>query len=116
MQLLTIIGRCGGKVTETSSKNGETIRKFSLAVSPKKDVTVWYECVIWPHRYEQFKKMLPYLDKGSKVFVSGDLSAPYLYTGKDGGPRCRLSISVHSIQFFNLGKEEPSVHKQESFI
>lgn len=109
MQKVTLIGNLGKDPEERATNGGVKVLNFSLAVQVTKEITCWYECSIWGDKIAAFKGLLPYLKKGSKVCLMGDLCAPEVYQAKDGSHRAKLRVNPFSIQFVNSGekKEEP---------
>lgn len=106
MQKLTLIGNLGQDPEERTTPNGTKLVRFSLAVSPKKDQTVWYECTIWQRRLPLFEGMLPFLKKGSRVFISGDFHTPETYQDKQGNAKIKLRVDPYLIHFVGSPKEE----------
>ena len=106
MQKITLLGNLGRDPEERTTKTGVKIVSFSLAVSPRKDQTVWYECQLWEQKISLFEKMLPYLKKGSRILVCGDFKTPETYEGRDGLIKIRLQLEPNYIQFVGAPKEK----------
>jgi single-strand DNA-binding protein len=78
MQTIIIAGNVG-KDAETRQTNSGSVTGFNVAVNNGRGAeSTWYKCSLWGARGE---KLAGYLTKGSKVTVSGRLTAG-LYEGK----------------------------------
>lgn len=106
MQKITLLGSIGRDLEERTTKTGIKLVSFSLAVNPKKDQVVWYQCKIWENKMVLFKHLMPYLKKGSRVLVCGDLKTPETYEGKDGSIKIRLEVEPNFINFVGAPKKE----------
>jgi len=74
MKAITIAGNIGRDATTRQTQGGDAVTGFSVAVEERtgRDKrTVWFDVSIWGRRGEA---LAPYLTKGSRVAVSGDLS------------------------------------------
>ena len=73
---ITISGHLGKDAEQVTMTNtGNLLTKFSIAVNAgygDKEVTNWYDCVIFG---ERGTKLLQYLTKGKEVIVNGELKA-----------------------------------------
>ncbi len=114
MQKITLLGNIGRNPEERTTKTGVKLVSFSLAVSPRKDQTVWYECQIWENKLKTFEKLLPYLKKGSRILVCGDFKTPETYQGKDGSTKIRLQLEPNYINFIGSPKEDKKENTQPS--
>ena len=99
MQKVTLIGNLGSDPTEKFTTSGKKVVSFSLAVTVKKDIVNWFEISIWEERIPIFAGMLPYLKKGSKICIIGDLGCPQPYMNKKNEPSVRLHVQPISINF-----------------
>lgn len=113
MQKITLLGNLGRDPEERFTKNGHKVISWSLAVSPRKNQTVWYECQIWAKKIEMFEKILPYLKKGSRILVCGEFKTPETYQGKDGQTKIRLQLEPDFIQFVGSAQEKKDDLPQE---
>lgn len=111
MQKVTLIGNLGKDPEERATANGNKVTTFSLAVSVKKDVTVWYQINIWEDKMPLFEGILPHLRKGSKVCIIGDLGAPQAFINKSQEPSVKLHVMPLSINFVGLMSQENKVEK-----
>lgn len=74
MKSIVIGGNIGKDATTRSTQQGDKVTGFSVAVEERVGQdkrTIWFDVSIWGNRGE---KLAPYLTKGSKVTVAGDLS------------------------------------------
>ena len=73
MNNLTIAGNIGKDAELRTTQNGKDVASFTVAVSngKNKDAT-WFDCSIWGDRAA---KLQPYIRKGDKITVSGEVSA-----------------------------------------
>ena len=74
MKTITIAGNVGKDAETRTTQGGDSVTSFNVAVEDrqgKEKSTLWFSCSLWGKRGESLK---PYLTKGSKVAVSGDLS------------------------------------------
>lgn len=115
MQKITLIGNLGADPEERFTTNDRKVISFSLAVSVKKDTTIWYQVNIWEDRIPLFSGMLEHLKKGSKVCVMGDLGAPQVYTNKQGEPAVKLYVQPFSMSFVGLVSNEKKEEKISVF-
>ena len=74
MKSITIGGNIGKDAATRSTQQGDKVTGFSVAVEERNGQekrTLWFDVSIWGNRGE---KLAPYLTKGTKVSVAGDLS------------------------------------------
>ena len=74
MKSITIAGNIGKSAESRRTPNGDAVTSWSLAVEERKGSekrTIWFDCSLWGKRGES---LAPYLTKGGKVAVSGELS------------------------------------------
>ncbi len=117
MQKITLLGNLGKDPERRSTKTGVEIFSFSLAVSIKKDETVWYDCQIWDKKIVLFEKVLSFLKKGSRILVGGSLRKQEIYQGKDGSSKIRLACDVDYINFIGgMQKKENDNAVSPSFF
>jgi single-strand DNA-binding protein len=101
---INLIGRLGDKPEMSVTDSGKTLCKMSLGQSyktgegdNKREVTMWHKVVAWGKAAENHGK---YLDKGSKVFVSGQLKYNKFET-EDGQRVKNAEISADQIVYLN---------------
>ena len=74
MQIITIAGTVGKDAEVRRTQDGDAIAGWSVAVNAKRggqDVTTWYDVSLFGRRGEA---LAPYVRKGGKVTVIGELS------------------------------------------
>lgn len=76
MKQILIIGNIGRTAERVAMNDGTEKMRFTVAVNTNKNDTVWFGVLA-----RMQEKLLPYLEKGRQVFVSGDLTAR-LYNGQ----------------------------------
>jgi single-strand DNA-binding protein len=73
MKTITIAGNIGKSAETRTTQGGDKVTSWSVAVEErtgKEKSTIWFDCSLWGKRGES---LAPYLTKGGKVAVSGDL-------------------------------------------
>lgn len=79
------------------SRGGKQMLKFGIAVGEKrsdKDLTHFFDCIIWGNYAEVMQK---YLHKGQKVAVAGSLHYSSWSDPKTGYKRSRVEVYVRDI-------------------
>lgn len=74
MKSITIAGNVGKDATTRTTGNGDKVTSWPVAVEERNGQdkrTIWFDCTLWGKRGES---LAPYLTKGGKVSVSGELS------------------------------------------
>ena len=103
---LIIIGNCGGDPNMRYTVDGKPVTSFSVAVSDRKDETMWVRVSAWNKLAETCNQ---YLHKGSKVLVEGRLKAePPVFQKKDGTWASSYEVTAENVRFLS-GKDEPVV-------
>jgi single-strand DNA-binding protein len=95
MNNITIAGNVGKDAVVRSTGNGDKVAGFSVAVNEGKDRTTWFSCSLWGDRAE---KLAGFITKGSKVAISGSVSARE-YDGK-----ALIEVRVGQISFLGGGQ------------
>lgn len=73
MNCLTIAGNVGKDAELRTTQQGKQVASFSVGVSQGRDKeTTWFDCSIWG---ERAAKLQPYIRKGDKITVMGEVSA-----------------------------------------
>jgi single-strand DNA-binding protein len=98
-----------GKDATNNNVNGKNVINFNVAHTEKykdaqgnaKEKTTWVDCSYWTEK----TGVLPYLKKGSSVYVEGipDVRA---YTTQDGKSGASLLLKISSIQLLSGGNKE----------
>ena len=73
MKQVIIAGNIGKGAETRTTQGGDKVTGFSVAVEDRngrEKTTIWFDVTIWGARGE---KLAPYLTKGGKVTVAGDL-------------------------------------------
>lgn len=110
MNLLTIAGALGADA-RTNTVGENTVANFPVAVNQRikgEDVTTWVDCAIWGKRAEA---LAPHLTKGSKVTVSGSVSADSYE--KNGQTIAKLKLFVQEVTLQG-GKQQNGGQQQSS--
>jgi len=87
-----------------------TVTSFRIAVNPRKRAgkedgeTMWFGCSLWGQRGTS---LLPYLKKGQRVVVFGELSQR-TFTNKEGVEVVGFDINVASIDFVSSNQRSES--------
>ena len=74
MKSITIAGNIGKDAVTRTTGNGDKVTSWSVAVEERNGQdkrSIWFDCTLWGKRGES---LAPYLTKGGKVAVSGELS------------------------------------------
>lgn len=106
MQTITVTGRVGGDA-ETRRAGQSDVTNFNVAVDQgwgESKSTNWFRVAIWGARGG---KLQPYIKKGDKVAVSGDLIIGE-YNGKP-----QYEIRANDVDCFMSGKKADAAPQQE---
>lgn len=104
MNFTQIAGHLGADPETRFTQSGKKVTTLRVATRSRKggqDITIWWRVTIWD---EQFKNMMPYLKKGSAVFVFGEMHEPEIYTNRDGKSQVSLEMTAVMLQFSPFGK------------
>ncbi len=99
MKTITIAGNIGKDAETRTTQGGDSVTSFNVAVEDrgsKDKATVWFSCSLWGKRGDS---LAPYLTKGSKVAVSGDLST------REHDGKTYLQVRVDQVSLMG-GKQE----------
>lgn len=69
MNQCTFIGNLGKDAELKELDGGKKVMNFSIAIPDGKDKTIWLDCAKWSEK----TAILPYLLKGTKVAVTGNV-------------------------------------------
>jgi single-strand DNA-binding protein len=103
MILTQIAGHLGADPETRVTPSGQKIVTLRVATNIRrkdKDKTVWWRVTIFGDRYD---RMLPYLKKGSAVFIIGSMNAPEIYQDKEGNPQISLELIAEFLSFSPFG-------------
>ena len=106
MQFIAITGRVGS-APETRTVGSGTVTNFSCAVDQgwgDKKQTNWFRVAIWG---ERGSKLAPYITKGEKVAVTGELEIGE-YNGKP-----QYEVRASDVDCFMSGKQTQDATQRE---
>ena len=104
MNVFTFTGNLGGNAEQRYTQSGDSVVSFSVAVKSgfgDKASTTWVRCTIFGKRGES---VLPYLNKGQLVGVSGEFSARE-WDDKQGQKRTSIEVRVNDLTLLG-GKQD----------
>lgn len=104
MNVFTFTGNLGGNAEQRYTQSGDSVVSFSVAVKSgfgDKASTTWIRCTMFGKRGES---VLPYLNKGQFVGVSGEFSARE-WDDKQGQKRTSIDVRVNDLTLLG-GKQE----------
>lgn len=93
MNVLSCIGRVGQNAENKSTPNGDQVTEFSVAMDSgwgQNKKTTWLRCAIWGDRGI---KLAPYILKGDRIGVTGELSVREWVSGSKSGYSVELRIN-----------------------
>jgi len=102
---IIIVGNLGGDPTTNTTKDGQQVANFSVAVNRKKGntkVTTWYRVSAWSANAELAQK---YLKKGSRVMVEGSGLRANAYIDQSGKAQASLVLNADRIIFLDSAPE-----------
>jgi single-strand DNA-binding protein len=100
-----LIGNLGGDPVTNTTKDGQQVANFNLAVNRKRNgakVTTWYRVACWNGKAELAAK---YLKKGSRVMVEGDGLRANAYLDQAGKPQASLELTADRLIFLDSAPE-----------
>jgi len=103
MNLLHLLGNLGADPEERFTSGGQKLWRLRLATRARKngqDVTLWWNVTVWG---DQFDKMMPYLKKGSPVYVVAEMTDLDIYTDKNGQSKVSYDATAKSLHFVSVG-------------
>lgn len=97
------IGNLTDKPLLRTTNGGKKVCNFDIAVTMGKDKNpLFISIAVWDERLAEYCEK--YLEKGSKVAVSGSLDYPYAYKSeKSGEARCNIKIKADKVEFLPKG-------------
>ena len=99
MKTITIAGNIGKDAVTRRTQGGDAVTGWSLAVEERagqEKRTLWFDCSLWGKRGEA---LAPYLTKGSRVAVSGDLST------REHDGKTYLTVKASEVTLMGGGQE-----------
>lgn len=112
MNVFSFTGNLGNQAEQRYTQGGDSIVSFSVAVKSgfgDKAVTTWVRCTMFGKRGES---VLPYLNKGQLVGVSGEFSARE-WDDKEGQKRTSVEVRVNDITLLG-GKSESQQDQRQT--
>jgi single-strand DNA-binding protein len=104
---ITLVGNIGRDAELKRTKDGVPVTDFSIAVSKnigprnpdgtRNEKTIWFKVIVWRERAESLH---PYLKKGTKVLVTGELDYS-TYVDKEGKTQVTLEVSLDKLDFLS---------------
>lgn len=91
---INIVGNLSKAPQKFTTADGKTVAKFDIAVNAGKDKAYFFPVVAFGTPADF---VLKYLDKGSKVAISGQLSQS-TYQAQDGTNRSKIEIVAQSVE------------------
>ena len=107
---ITIYGYLG-KDAEIKDVNGKRIMVLNIASNHKikgEEISVWRRVTFWEDNY---RKMEPYLTKGSSLRIYGEELPPTIYEGK-----VQLAMTGKDIMFNSSGKGSSDKKDDDDFV
>ena len=109
MKSITIAGNIGkDAVTRTIASSGDKVTSWTVAVedrAAREKVTYWFDVSLWGKRGEA---LAPYLTKGGKVAVSGDLSK------REHEGKTYLTIRAEAVTLLGGGQERAQERQSDN--
>lgn len=112
MNVFSFTGNLGNQAEQRYTQGGDSIVSFSVAVKSgfgDKAVTTWVRCTMFGKRGES---VLPYLNKGQLVGVSGEFSARE-WDDKEGQKRTSVEVRVNDLTLLG-GKTEGQQEQRQN--
>jgi single-strand DNA-binding protein len=114
---IELLGHLAGAPKKFSTKGGASGYDVSIAVNRRgkkgdDSEPQWWSLIFWDDRDggNRFEKVLPYLEKGTKVLVEGEATAR-AWSDQKGDPRVALSCSVGQLAL--LGSKQSDANDDE---
>lgn len=101
MNNTSIIGNLTKDPELRTTSNGQQVCELNVAVNDRingNDVVTYYRCGVWGKTGEACNT---YLTKGSKVFISGRVTANAYISKTDGQAKASLNLFANSVEFLS---------------
>lgn len=110
MNSATFIGNLCANAVQRQAQDGKLFITFDIAVNEGKNVPpVYVSCA----KNGDNAKLLPYLEKGKKVYVRGRITARTYNSTKDGQTHAYLALSVYELELISAsGNATQQVQQQ----
>ena len=102
MFLSQIIGNIGNDATRENANGSEYLR-FSVAVNDRRGET---QQTTWVSVFTRQLSLLPYLKKGTKVFINGKPSFKVFYSQNLNSHQTGISLNANTIELLGSKREE----------
>lgn len=102
---ILLVGNLGGNPEVRTTKGGQQVANFSLAVNRKKgdkQTTTWYRIACWNGSADLAAK---YLKKGRKVLIEGSGLRVNAYLDQAGQPQASLELNADRLIFLDSAPE-----------
>jgi len=106
MKSITIAGNIGKDAVVRTTQGGDDVCGFSVAVEERaggEKRTIWFDVAIWGKRGE---KLAPFLRKGGRVAVAGDLST------REHEGKTYLTVRADQVTLLGGGEREPQQQRE----
>ena len=113
---IIIVGNLGSNPTVNTTKDGQQVANFNVAVNRKKGnvkTTTWYRVSAWNGNAELATK---YLKKGSRVMVEGSGLRANAYIDQSGKPQAGLEMNVDRLIFLDSAPDNGTAEEDEEQI
>lgn len=111
---IIIVGNLGGNPEVRTTKDGQQVANFSLAVNRKKgdkQTTTWYRIACWNGNADVAVK---FLQKGSKVMIEGSGLRASAYFDQSGRPQASLELNADRIIFLDSAPEGNATNAEDT--
>lgn len=98
---VNLIGNLGRDPEARYTADGALVANFPVAVTVRKDETVWVEVTAWGDLAERCHQ---YLSKGRQVFVRGYPKVE-AFSRKNGEPGATLKVTAQVVRFLGKGND-----------
>ena len=112
MNTFSFIGNLGADAEKKDFESGRVVCNFSVATTTgykEKKETFWIRCAMWGNKNIA---IADYLKKGTKVFITGELTQREFETKE--GSKTSLDLNVNSIELLGDGKTATSVEQSDN--
>ncbi len=110
---IIIVGNLGNDPTINTTKDGQQVANFSIAVNRKKGnvkTTTWYRVSAWNGSAELATK---YLKKGSRVMIEGSGLRANAYIDQSGKPQASLELNADRLIFLDSAPDNGNAEDDE---
>ncbi len=106
--IVQIAGHLGQEPETRFTPKGLKVTTLRVATNvrrAKTEKTVWWRVTLWG---ETFDRLLPYLKKGSAVYIMGEMDPVELYQDREGNMQPSMNMTASYIGFnpFGAGKSD----------